>query len=57
MMSIFSPFSSWTMACTRMPRGPTQAPTGSTFGIAAAHHDLERLPASRATARISTIPS
>src|SRR6516164_4284595 len=30
MMSIFSPCSSFTTACTREPRMPTQAPTGST---------------------------
>ena len=29
MMSIFSPCSSLTTACTRLPRMPTQAPTGS----------------------------
>ena len=29
MMSIFSPCSSCTTACTRLPRMPTQAPTGS----------------------------
>ncbi len=29
MMSIFSPWSSLTTACTRLPRIPTQAPTGS----------------------------
>src|SRR3712207_7582111 len=29
-MSIFSPFSSSTMRCTRCPFGPTQEPTGST---------------------------
>ena len=29
MMSIFSPCSSCTTACTRLPRIPTQAPTGS----------------------------
>ncbi len=29
MMSIFSPCSSCTTACTREPRMPTQAPTGS----------------------------
>ncbi len=29
MMSIFSPCSSFTTACTRLPRMPTQAPTGS----------------------------
>ncbi len=28
-MSIFSPFSSSTMRCTRCPFGPTQEPTGS----------------------------
>src|SRR4029077_20548483 len=30
MMSIFSPCNSFTTACTREPRMPTQAPTGST---------------------------
>ena len=29
MMSIFSPWSSLTTACTRLPLMPTQAPTGS----------------------------
>ena len=32
-MSIFSPLSSCTTACTRIPRGPTHAPTGSTFRV------------------------
>src|SRR5262249_25039984 len=30
-MSIFSSYSSFTTACTREPRWPTQLPTGSTF--------------------------
>ena len=57
MMSIFSPCSSPTTACTRLPRMPTQAPTGSmplSFEITAI---LARLPGSRATALISMMPS
>ena len=57
MMSIFSPCSSFTTACTRLPRMPTQAPTGSielSYEITAI---FARLPGSRATALISMIPS
>ncbi|CJH87354.1 Uncharacterised protein [Streptococcus pneumoniae] len=56
-MSIFSPFNSSTMRCTRCPFGPTQEPTGSTSVFSAYTEILERSPASRATERISTVPS
>ena len=39
-MSIFSPRSSCTTACTRLPRMPTQAPTGSTSRVTRHHGDL-----------------
>ena len=57
MMSIFSPRSSDTTMRTREPRGPTQAPTGSTPWTLEMTAILERQPASRATLRISTRPS
>ena len=56
-MSIFSPLSSSTMVFTRWPRGPTQAPMGSTLGSADQTASLVREPASRATDLISTVPS
>ena len=56
-MSIFSPRSSSTMACTREPFGPTQAPTASTFLSREETPTLLRAPASRAMALISTMPS
>ena len=56
-MSIFSPFSSSTMVLTRWPRGPTQAPMGSTLGSADQTASLVREPASRATDLTSTVPS
>ena len=40
MMSIFSPCSSSTTACTRAPRMPTQAPTGIDGAILGDHRDL-----------------
>ena len=40
MMSIFSPCNSPTTACTRLPRMPTQAPTGSIAAVARNHRDL-----------------
>ena len=46
-MSIFSPRSSCTTACTRLPFMPTQAPTGSTSRVAAGDGDL------RAAARLA----
>jgi len=54
--SIFSPFNSFTMFCMRTPRIPTQEPTGSTPGCSAATATLDRDPASRAMALISTVP-
>ena len=57
MMSIFSPRSSSTMLFTRWPRGPTQAPMGSTLASLLHTAIFVRLPASRAMERISTVPS
>ena len=57
MMSIFSPCSSCTTACTRLPRMPTQAPTGSIELSRLITAILARLPGSRATALISMMPS
>ena len=57
MTSIFSPPSSATTACTRAPRWPTVAPTGSSPSWRDATATLERLPASRAMALISTVPA
>jgi len=57
MMSIFSPCSSLTTACTREPRMPTQAPTGSTDESREITAILARDPGSRATALTSTMPS
>src|ERR1043166_3572672 len=57
MMSIFSPRSSETTMRTREPRGPTQAPTGSTPAACDSTAIFERYPGSRATPRISTRPS
>lgn len=48
MISIFSPLSSLTMALTLAPLIPTQAPTGSTSGLADQTAILVRLPASLA---------
>ncbi len=56
-MSIFSPESSRTMFFTRMPRMPTQAPTGSTFSSWERTAILVRKPGSRAMPLISTMPS
>src|SRR5208337_3790928 len=49
--------SSWTMFCTREPRMPTQAPTGSTSDSREATAILARLPGSRAQPNTWTIPS
>ena len=57
MMSMRSPCSSCTTACTRTPRMPTQAPTGSMLESLLITAILARLPGSRATARISITPS
>ena len=57
MMSIFSPCNSFTTACTREPRIPTQAPTGSTDESREMTAILAREPGSRATAFTSTMPS
>src|SRR6267143_184966 len=56
-MSIFSPRSSCTTACTRLPFMPTQAPTGSTSASRDATAILVRPPGSRATASMTTTPS
>src|SRR5215210_207656 len=52
MISIFSFLSSETTALTRLPRGPTQAPTGSTPASLDHTATFERSPASRATAAL-----
>jgi hypothetical protein len=57
MMSIFSPRSSETTIRTRDPRGPTQAPTGSTPSACETTAIFDRYPGSRATLVISTSPS
>ena len=54
-MSIFSPRSSCTTACTREPFMPTQAPTGSTSRSRELTAIFERAPASRADASMRTI--
>ncbi len=56
-MSIFSPRSSCTTACTRLPFMPTQAPTGSTSESREETAILARPPGSRAAASITTTPS
>ncbi len=56
-MSIFSPRSSSTTDCTRDPRMPTHAPTGSTSLSWLYTATLLRTPGSRATATMRTIPS
>ena len=57
MMSIFSPRSSRMIDCTRMPFMPTHAPTQSTSRSLLSTAILVRSPASRAQARITTVPS
>ncbi len=57
MMSIFSPWSSLTTAWTRLPRMPTQAPTGSIEESREMTAILARLPGSRATDFTSMMPS
>src|SRR3989441_5470566 len=54
-MSMRSPLSSFTTACTREPLRPTHAPTGSIESSREETAILVRLPASRAVARISTM--
>ena len=56
-ISIFSPFNSFTIFCTRCPRGPTQVPTGSKFVSLERTATFARSPASRAIETISTTPS
>ena len=56
-MSIFSPRSSWTTACTREPFMPTHAPTGSTSLSRLLTAILLRAPGSRAAATTRTMPS
>ena len=57
MISIFSPFSSCTTFCTRLPFMPTQAPTGSMSELLEATANLARMPGSRAAPIMVTIPS
>ena len=57
MMSIFSPFSSRVMACTREPLRPTHAPTGSTSRSLEKTATLARSPGSRTHFLITTVPS
>ena len=57
MMSIFSPASSLITPRTLAPTGPMQAPFGLTPGTVDRTAILDRWPASRATATISTEPS
>src|SRR5438270_147835 len=52
MMSIFSPCNSFTTACTREPRIPTQAPTGSTEESREITPILARDPGSRRDAAV-----
>src|SRR5881409_2981652 len=56
-MSILSPRSSCTTACTRVPRMPTQAPTGSTSRSLEVTAIFARPPGSRAAPFTSTMPS
>ncbi len=56
-MSIFSPRSSCTTACTREPFMPTHAPTGSTSESREVTAIFERAPGSRAHATTFTMPS
>ena len=56
-MSIFSPCSSLMTLRTRCPIGPMQAPLALRPGTLVRTAILERCPASRATATISTLPS
>ena len=57
MMSIFSPESSLITLRTRCPIGPMHAPLAFRPGTRDATAILDRCPASRATATISTDPS
>ena len=57
MISTFSPCSSPTTACTRWPRMPTQAPTGSIEESLEITAILALEPGSRATDLICTMPS
>jgi hypothetical protein len=56
-MSMRSPRSSCTTACTRLPFIPTHAPTGSTSESRDTTAIFERPPGSRAADRIVTMPS
>ena len=55
--SSFSPLSSFTMCLTLDPREHTHAPLGSTLGSFENTAIFVLLPASRAIARSSTVPS
>ncbi len=55
-MSMRSPLSSETTACTREPFNPTHAPTGSMESSRLDTAIFVRPPTSRASSRISTIP-
>ena len=54
--SIFSPFNSSTIFWMRVPRNPTQEPTGSTPGWLANTATFDRCPGSRAMLLTSTVP-
>ena len=56
-MSIFSPRNSRMIDCTRIPFIPTHAPTASTSLSLDMTAILVRSPASRAIARMTTVPS
>ena len=57
MMSIRSPRSSRMIACTRAPRMPTQAPTGSTSRSREETATFARSPGCRTQPRMTTVPS
>ena len=56
-ISIFSPLSSCTTFCTRLPFIPTQAPTGSISESFEVTANFALIPGSRAAPIIVTIPS
>ena len=57
MTSIFSPCSSRMMDCTRLPRIPTHAPTGSTSRSRERTATLARSPGWRTAPLMTTVPS
>jgi len=56
-ISTRSPANSRVTACTRLPFIPTQLPTGSTRSSLLVTAIFDRVPGSRATALIDTMPS